>query len=189
MNELTEFWVNQPRDAVKMWDSWKDQHRAQILQAIRLLDVGTVYEIGCGSGPNLRLLRDYFPKMFLSGSEPNTDLRNHCSKYFPCDDLTLPDVPNKSFDCVLSVYTLAYVENVGKILWDLYNAGNKYLVLVEPTAGFHPFDKPGLYQGHAMPSYVHDYLALSKDAGWSVQWRWPIIPHYQGLNCTLILTR
>ena len=189
MKELTEFWVDQPRDAVKMWDSWKDPHRGQVLQAIRLLDIGTLYEIGCGSGPNLRLLRDYFSKMYLAGSEPNQSLRDHCRKYFPCDDLTLPEIPTKSYDCVLSVYTLAYVENIEPVFSGFYDNGTKYMVLVEPSAGIYPFDKPGLYQGHAMTSYVHDYPRLAGYHGWKIEYRWPIIPHYQGLNCTLILTR
>lgn len=189
MKELTEFWVDQTRDAVAMWDSWKDPHRSQLMLAIRLLDVGTLHEIGCGSGPNLRLLRDTFSKMYLSGSEPNKSLREHCQKYFPCDDITLPDTPWKSYDCVLSFYALAYVERAGDVLRDLYDRGNKHMVIIEPSAGFHPFQQPGLYQGHAMTSYVHDYAQLASWAGWSVLWRWPIIPHYQGLNCVLILTR
>lgn len=189
MKELTEFWVDQTRDAAAMWDSWKDPHRGQVLQAIRLLDVGTVYEIGCGSGPNLRLLRDYFPKLYLAGSEPNKGLREHCQKYFPCDDLTLPVVSMKSYDCVLSMYTLAYVADAGVVLESLLDAGNKHLILIEPTAGFYPFEKPGLYNGHAMTSYAHDYKELAQEAGWNIEWRWPIVPHYQGLNCVLILTR
>ncbi len=188
MKELTQFWIEKPHDAKKMWDSYKDPHRQQILVALSLLRyVDTLHEIGCGSGPNLRLIRETFPKIQLFGSEPNTELREFAEREFLVTPSQLPDVDVESCDIVLSMYTLAYVKDSGDVLRKIRQNNNRLAVLIEPMAGIYPFDEPGLYQGHAMPSYVHDYAKLGIDAGWNILWRWPIVPHYQGLNCVLIL--
>ena len=190
MKELTQFWLDRPHDAQKMWDSYRDPHRQQLLVALSLLGyVDTLHELGCGSGPNLRLVREVFPKIQLFGSEPNAELREFAERNFLVTASQLPDVDVSSCDVVLSMYTLAYVKDAKVVLEKLWDNANRLLVLIEPMAGIDPFEKPGLYQGHAMPSYVHDYVGLAETIGWRVLWRWPIIPHHQGLNCVLILSR
>jgi hypothetical protein len=62
-------------------------------------------------------------------------------------------------------------------------------IILEPTAGVAPFGAPGIYTGHAMNSYVHDYYSLARATGWNVLWRWPLYPHHQGLNVVLTLER
>lgn len=174
-----------------MWDSWKAPHREQVSAAVGLLNVGTVYELGCGSGPNLRLLRERYPKMFLAGCEPNPGFREHARQHFPVDDFMLPEVPQKSFDLVFTCYALAYIDREAALitLTRVHGHGTQYMILIEPSAYVTPFGPPGLYEGHAMPSFVHDYSRLAEQAGWKVEWRWPIVPPHQGLNATLVLSR
>src|SRR5688572_22982158 len=172
-----------------MWDSWQAEHRQSVIQAIARLDVHSVYEIGCGAGPNLRLLRERYPKMLLTGGELHKGHREFANQHFPVEHLELPEIPKGTYDCILSLYTLAYVENVAPVLRGLYDNGNKYLVLIEPSAHAHPFWAAGFYEGHALPSFVHDYRTLGEQAGWRTLWRWPITPHIQGLNVVLVMER
>lgn len=176
-----------------MWDSWKDPHREQVLYALAQLypKISSVYELGAGSGPNLRLIRDVHPSLNLSGCEPNDGLREFAkTQDLNLEFAVLPAlIPPFDWDVVLSVYTLAYVQDAYYVLNQLHKQHNKHLILIEPTANVHPFGAPGLYEGHAMMSYVHPYQALAESAGWKTMWRWPIVPHHQGLNCVLVLAR
>jgi hypothetical protein len=190
MNPLTQYWVETQHDSQRMWDSWKDPQREHLIQAVSRLDIHSLYEMGCGAGPNLRLLRERYPKMLLAGGELSLGHQEFANRHFPVDNLKLPVLPSLGrFDCVLSMYTLAYVEEAGQVLDGLYKQGVKYLVLIEPSANAYPFWTPGFYEGHAMGSFVHDYKVLGEQAGWRVLWRWPITPHIQGLNVTLVLER
>lgn len=187
---VEEYWRrNDTRSGQGMWDSWKDPHRGQVLLAVQMLPkIKTLHEIGCGSGPNLRLLREYFPHLTLSGSEPRPDFREFAQREFPeVTDITLPSVPPLKVDAVLSVYTLAYVEDAAKVLADIHS---RYLVLIEPTADVFPYQDAGMYINEkVMPCWVHDYPTLAAQAGWTTLWRWPILPHYQGLNVVSVYGR
>jgi SAM-dependent methyltransferase len=187
---LMEYWRDTEHNPQKMWDSYLAEHRLNAIHTVARLDVNSVYEIGCGAGPNLRLLRERFPKMLLAGGELHKGHREFANQHFPVEHLELPTLPDlHQYDCVLSKYTLAYVRGVSSVLKGLYEQGVKYLVLIEPSAHSHPFWSPGFYEGHAMGSYVHDYRTLGHEAGWKTLWRWPITPHVQGLNVVLVMER
>jgi hypothetical protein len=188
MNALTQYWVETQHDPQRMWDSWRDPQREHVIQTVSRLDIHSLYEIGCGAGPNLRLLRERYPKMLLAGGELSRIHQEFANQHFPVDNLQLPFLRDLStFDCVLSMYTLAYVEEAGQVLDGLHKQGVKYLILIEPSANAYPFWTPGFYEGHAMGSFVHDYKVLAEQAGWRVLWRWPITPHIQGLNVCMVL--
>jgi SAM-dependent methyltransferase len=188
---LTQYWRDTEHDPQKMWDSWQAEHRQSVIQAIARLDVHSVYEIGCGAGPNLRLLRERYPKMLLAGGELSRRHQEFANQHFPVDNLQLPVLPPLlgKFDCVLSMYAMAYIEDVPAVLRGLYEQGVKYMVIVEPSSRAFPFWDSGFYEGHAMGCYVHDYKTLAEQAGWRVLWRWPITPHIQGLNVCMVLER
>ena len=190
MKALTDFWLGE-RNAETMWASWEAPHRKQILGALSCLPtVQSVYELGCGAGPNLRLIARARPDLKVGGSEPNEGLAAWASEHLgvTIDQAPLPVVPSAPWDVTVSCYTMAYVDG-DTARQTLRDIQSRYLVIFEPTAHVAPFGPPGLYEGHAMLSYVHDYLALGIDTGWTPLWRWPFYPHHQGLNVVLILER
>ena len=190
MKELTEFWLGTERNAETMWDSWKDIHRSKVLLALSCIPAfESLYELGCGSGPNLRLIHEARPGVALGGSEPNVGLAAWASEHLgvTIDLWALPDVPESPWDVFLSCYAMAYVDEE-TVQHVLTHATSKHFVIIEPTAHVLPFEAPGLYTGHAMPCYVHDYQKLA-EPHWRTLWRWPLYPHHQGLNCVLILER
>lgn len=191
MKELTDFWVDSERNAEKMWASWEDKHRTQILTALTCIPpFQSVYELGCGSGPNLRRIVHARPGVVVGGSEPNAGLAAWASVNLgvPIDVAEMPLISPHKWDVTISCYAMAYVdqETVKQVL---AGVGSRNFIILEPTAGVVPFAAPGVYGGHAMPCYVHDYQQIATDAGWRTLWRWPLYPHHQGLNVVLTLER
>ena len=191
MKELTDFWIDSNRDAEKMWASWEDKHRTQILTTLACIPpFRTIYELGCGAGPNLRRIVHARPGVMVGGSEPNEGLAKWASEHLnvPIERAPLPALPISTWDVTFSCYTLAYVDQptVERVLAD---CRSRNMVILEPSAGIDPFGAPGLYTGHAMPCFVQDYYTLAQEAGWNILWRWPLFPHHQGLNVVLTLER
>ncbi len=185
----THTWVKDP-GAEAMWDSWQDAHRPNIELAFKLLPkVESVYEVGCGAGANLRMLREKFPKFRLGGSEPHDKLREFAAEHLGLcvDEAELPWTP-KGWDVFVTCYVMAYVEPL--VIEETFRrAASRYFIVLEPTAWAIPFVKPSMYRqgSKKLPLYAHDFLSIFKRTGWRVMWRWPIVPHYQGLNNLIIV--
>lgn len=195
--DLTQWWKDHQDTArpQRMWDAWQQPHRQMVEVALHCLPlVESVYEVGCGSGPNLRRLRAMFPSALrLGGSEPCESLAAWASEHLgiPIAQTALPDVPSGPWDVVLSVYTMAYCEpdTVAAVLDKLQGVA-KYLVLLEPTADCPPFGAAGLYvrAPGGLPEWAHDYPDLA-GPGWTTLWKWPLLPPTDGCNALTILTR
>ena len=186
----THTWV-QGAGAQAMWDSWQAAHRPNVELAFRLLPkVESVYEVGCGSGPNLRLLREKFPHMRLGGSEPHDALREFAAEHLglAIDSDELPHTPS-GWDVLLTCFTMAYV-TAEKAAETFQRAQHRYAVILEPGAYMVPFAHPAMYRREKkLPLYAHDYPNILKNAGWYIIWRWPIVPHHQGLNHLIVAER
>jgi hypothetical protein len=109
------------------------------------------------------------------------------------DRVALPEVSSGEWDAVCSVYALAYLdpEDVLTTLTNCRNSKVKYLIFMEPSAYVHPFGPPGVYawQEGGLPELAHDYAQACRDTGWSLLWRWPILPPAGGLNTLTIAER
>ena len=198
--DLTKWWVERadPQSvAAHMWAKWQDEHRVMGLTALRLLSpVTSVYELGCGSGPNLRLLKEYWPvPLVLGGSEPSPGLAAWASEHLGIhiDQLALPGVPEDPWDVILTCYALAYVEPED-VLATFAALKARALVILEPNGAIQGAPA-GLMQmtedGHpvGVPEWHHDYPALLAESGWRMTWRWPMSRRVHGLNAVLIAER
>lgn len=193
--DLTNWWVlNQDTSRPqRMWEAWQQPHRTMVDVALQCLgDVQSVYEVGCGSGPNLRRIKERYPEIKLGGSDPCESLAVWASEHLgvSIDRTALPDVPQDPWDCILSCYTFAYLEpDEAAITFDKLQKVTKHIVLIEPTARCCPFGGPGLYRrGDALPEWAHDFQDLAGPA-WRTLWKWPVLPHVDGCNAVTILTR
>lgn len=193
--DLTNWWTDTYKakdSAEKMWESWQAPHRTMLRVALHLIPaVESLYEIGCGAGPNLRRLqKDHCEVLRLGGSEPADGLRAWASEHLglTIDNLTLPDVPDTPWESVLSCYALAYCDHdTAATTLQRLRAVTKYLILMEPNAFVNPYQGPGTYsRGGALPEHVHDYPNLLRDTGWNMVWRWPMLPPTDGLNTVIV---
>lgn len=192
-NGYVDWWRDTHNDDAsvgKMWDSWAMPHRDHVLGALTLLSpVSSVYELGCGSGPNLRRIREFAPSVALGGAEPCEALAAWAEQRLGIvvDRTVLPEVTNGvPWDVVLSCYTLAYLDtpDVMAVLRTLRSRGHRALVLLEPDARGDMEGLGVMQQGPdehgrtlvSMPIWLHDYFTLLPAAGWTLRWRWPITP-------------
>lgn len=153
--QATDYWTPTPADfprvpavAAHYWESVADPHRGWMLQAVAALGgAASLLEIGCQSGPNLRILRNYYPNMRLMGLDVNELALQTGRRLFEDEGLTgvdlrvgtvpgaLAAVPDDAFDIVLSVYTLAYQnpEDIVQTLGECLRVARRALILIEPT--------------------------------------------------------
>ena len=192
LERLEEYWRSDKTSSEKMWDSWEDEHRSNIILGLLCVPEWTsLYELGCGSGPNLRLIQKHWPDKVLGGSDMNEGHRQWLNEklWIRADPNPMPWTPKETWDVLLSMYTLAYAE--GHIAYEtLKNANAKYVVLAEPSAHVAPHERQGVSDiDGVMPCFVHEYLSILQAANWKVMFRWPIYPHRHGLNCLIVAER
>lgn len=175
------------------WEDWSAPHRQHIPLALALVaPVESLYEIGCNSGPNLRLARRYFPHLKLGGLEVAEVAATmaHDRLGVPIEQGSLPDdLPDSEWDVVLSCYTMAYLdpEDAHTTMLRLNRMARLAIILLEPMAvGALPV---GQCRDDGLPEWRHDYERTFHAIGWRTAWKWPLIPPKQHTNAVLILQR
>lgn len=188
-------WWQQTHDtheaAQTMWDSAGMPHRDHLVGAVGLLQpVTSLYEVGCGSGPNLRRLRTAYPDLRLGGSEPCDGLATWVEEHLGIhpDRTVLPTSPGSGWDVIVSCYVLAYLDEptVAQALRALHQTRPRALIVVEPDGGFGLGQWVNRETGEMFqPVWVHDYLKLLSVTGWAVEWRWPF-PRVESIRSLIV---
>jgi ubiquinone/menaquinone biosynthesis C-methylase UbiE len=119
--------------------TWNHPHRMLITMVLKSFPWMSLWEVGCGSGPNLiRLVREGFTDRQLGGSDVNPDAIELASKTFqngkfhcePSDDILLSD---QSVDVMLSDAHLIYIGplKIKKVLGEMIRVTRNHIVLCE----------------------------------------------------------
>jgi ubiquinone/menaquinone biosynthesis C-methylase UbiE len=134
-----KYWANRKID----WDTrylqtWNHPHRRIIIEALHSFSWGSLWEIGCASGPNLVKISKEFEHVDLGGSDLSADAVALAQKSFkgalfevrPAHNTLLSD---KSCDVILTDMTLIYVGRlkIKKVLREIKRIGRVRLVMVE----------------------------------------------------------
>lgn len=70
----SRWWKNRKIDwKTSYLDGWQHPHRKVIIDELRKKPFGSLCEIGCASGPNLKLIRKEFPSVQLGGIDVNAE--------------------------------------------------------------------------------------------------------------------
>lgn len=155
------------------WETWQAPYRQHVIQALACLpNVKSMYEIGCGAGPNLRIVRNAFPSILIGGSEPSPVDRSWAAKQLnvSLDAGELPETPASRWDAVLSCYVLAYAAEDLITAW-LRALPASTLIVMELAKREGP---PMVHQGGTIPHYHHNYDRLLAATGWHLKWAWPL---------------
>lgn len=184
---LTEAWAGQhqvyPGDswARDMWNSWLDPQRIVLVKAIQKVveTPSSILEVGCGSGPNLRLWRAQWPSADLTGVDVNDTAlgwgqRQAAEEGWFWDAYrrrlteTEGDWGLLRHDVVVSCYTLTYLtpDEINPVLQQLLRLTRNALVIMEPmvahgTPEYHYGGKPGGQRGY--PEFWYDYPTRFKE--------------------------
>lgn len=185
--EIQSWWgETRPCIAERLWDTWQAEHRKTLPLAVQVIRATSVYEIGCGAGPNLRLLRAEHPTLPLGGSDINRPEVDWVNDHLGIGATvqTIPHQVDPRWDTVLSCFVLAYClpSRVSQMLRQLTS---RVLILMEP----HGDDEYcfGSYDD-VSPRWSHDWQSMARATGWHLAYRWPIYPA-DGLDSLRILTR
>lgn len=178
--------------ATACWESTGKPHRGHVLAALESLwPFASVLEVGCNAGVNLRMIRERWPDVAVSGTDVCPEALAVLGEQLPAarvlpGDLraVLPILPSREYDVVLSCYCLTYIEpdELPEVMADLRRIVRKGLVLAEPQALGRStrIDLP-------FPEWVHDYGAHF-GVGWSTR-RTMIEPPVDRLNAILTAWR
>jgi hypothetical protein len=175
----------------KHWNTHEALYRRHLITALALLrPFGSLYEIGCGAGPNLRLVQIVDPRIKLGGCDLHAGTATFASEKLGThiDYATLPDDLNlepRSWDVLLSCYTLAYLHptDACDTVQRMASAANKAMIFMEPQP------VPNVRGRAEIPEWIHDYAKLTEDTPFTLTWRWPVVPPVENLNAISIYVR
>lgn len=208
--EATEFWAR-PRDESSAWisnyqRSLQTRHRIIISRAIRECGATSVLEIGCHCGPNLLRIATDQPRVTrLLGYDVNEQAVEAGRRWAQSVGLgdriqieagTVPaatrHLPDRSFDVVLSCYTLAYIApgDLAAMLWEMGRLAKHAMVIAEPMTSAHEPRTRSNLTGYV--EWAHNYQTASRWLGtWSdcVMRSEPVSPPVDQLDTVLIAER
>lgn len=169
----------------RSWDSWKDPHRETLRLAVSCTGAKSLYELGCATGPNLNLLREWCPSLRLGGCDIRQEYVDWAlEKGFEVETSALPKKVSTEWEVALSCYTMAYV-HAETVLAQLKAVEGQHLILMEPHGSGEV-----LQQGeNSIPRWYHDWPKLFALSGWVMAWRWPIIPSADDLRAVVVARR
>lgn len=170
----TRFWAERgPHDWAKVlptyWAAGAQPHRQSLLAALKqMMPFGSVRELGCCAGTNLKLIRDTFPGVICQGLDVSQEAVIFAQDKFIrdgsvgvyCTDM-LMDAPfweDAEADVVVSCYALAYVapEDMSALMGHILRSAKVGCVFVEPMIGEPgPVRAPG-----GLTEWRHDYARL-----------------------------
>lgn len=170
-NVHKKYWSGRKIDWDKHYTAtWNHPHRTLIMEALRIIPWVSLWEVGCGSGPNLvRIIKEGFQGRQLGGSDINADAIEAAAKTFkggkfhvePSDDMLLSD---QAVDVILSDAHLIYVGpfKIKKVLSEMVRIGRNNIILCE----FHEKSWLKRWMFRLKTGYnAHDYKKLLTDLG------------------------
>jgi hypothetical protein len=157
-------YFNRVSDPAVMAASWDAPWRRIIVEAVTDTKAQSVYEIGCGAGPNLRRLRHEMPHLTLGGCDFSDSQVATAAQYGEVTVQTLPCKVGAGWEATLSCYALAYLDP-GGVEEALLQIESPWLIVAEPMAeGACHFI---VQLNGSIPIWAHDYLHLLQRAGWT----------------------
>jgi len=137
-------------------DSLNHPHRKLILNAISQYEpCESVYEVGCGAGVNLKLLKNKYPEIKIYGYDISFDAVKEAIAFVGSRTVKITnDIRIFNADIVLTDATAIYVSgsNIKSFIEMLKHYANKAIVMCE----WHSDKGAFVHEGH----WVHNYKEL-----------------------------
>lgn len=167
------FWEERQIDWKKSYlDTWQHPHRTLISKLLSTFYWGSLFEVGCGSGANLKNILMHFKNKQLGGLDVNADAIELAQSVFQgaffkvgsVEDIMMSD---NSADVVLSDMCLIYVKNPHKAIKEIKRVTRRHILFCE----FHSDSWYGKMKLRLTSGYhAHDYRKLlAKHGFYSIQ--------------------
>lgn len=170
------FWRNRKADwKTSYFDTWDHPHRKEIITHLRTMKFGSLFEVGCSSGPNLYLISKCFPQVQIGGLDVNEEAIQTAKNLLgdqavmlagKADDILLSD---GSADVVLTDACLIYVgpKRIHNTLKELKRVARKNVIFIE----WHSPSWRNRWIMRLLDGYnVYDYKKLLEQHGfWDIE--------------------
>lgn len=165
----SNFWKNRKINWAEAYlDTWNHPHRGLVTFMLRSIPFFSLWEVGCGPGPNLlRIIKD-LPGKQLGGSDVSEDAILLARETFPNglfhvepgNNMMMSD---KSVDVVLTDMALIYVDplQIDSYIKEIKRIAREYVLIVE-------FHSPNLWKrwkARLGGYHVYDYRKLLEKHG------------------------
>jgi len=165
------FWKNRHLDEVNWINIYKNSKDASyrkyfISEIDDPFSFISFLELGCNYGPNLELILEKVPNAKYLGidindfaiSEGKRIFKSNKNVDFVCSDFNevLIDIPDRQFDIVFSIYSLAYLppDQLDFLISQLVRISKKKIIIMEPME-LDNIDSKLIY---TIPEWKHNYL-------------------------------
>lgn len=157
----TKYWSERQLDWTKEYfDTHGHPHREILMRAMARFRFGSVFEVGCASGPNLLRIHYAFPGVQLGGCDVSADAIKSAKEHIPNSHLDVSPahdifMSDKSVDMTISDACLIYVGRgmINKTLQEIKRITRKNVVFCE-------FHSESLYQRTRL-QYQSGYYAYN----------------------------
>ncbi len=137
--EWKDYWKKRKIDwKTSYLDTWNHPHRDLIIRVLKNLPFISLFEIGCGPGPNLVKIVKELPGKQIGGCDISEDAIELANKTFSGGMFKVASGNNilmsdKSVDVVLTDMALIYVDksNIDSYIDEIKRIGRKYVLLCE----------------------------------------------------------
>lgn len=192
-------WLNDGKDWIEGYEKSVDHpHRKEVLSILRSLPkFGSLLEVGCSVGPNLKLIQNAFPGVKLAGIDPNEASVEAAHTFVPGGGVILGDARKlgtlfemKSFDVVLADASLMYItpDEIRGVMDQIALIAKKAVVIVERCTD----SKLGSLAGGV---WGRDYELLLRERGFKVESvkiteeMWPGSPNWAKFGKIIVGTK
>ena len=132
-----KYWEDRKIDWNQAYMStWDHPHRQMLVDILKKLKWGSLFEVGCACGPNLVKIVKEIPNVQVGGTDVSSDAIDLAKKTFQsayltvgsADDILMSD---DSTDIVLTDMTLIYVSQIDKAIKEIKRVARNYVLLCE----------------------------------------------------------
>lgn len=114
-------------------------HRAFLIEKLRTMAFGSLFEVGCASGPNLLLVSQNFPHAQIGGCDMNEDAITAAKEILPplsvlqCDPAWAIFHSDNATDITLSDACLIYIgkDRIDQVLREMKRITRRQIILIE----------------------------------------------------------
>ena len=170
------FWANRHLNENNWLNLYKDSKTASYRKYFisEIDDIGhsnSFLELGCNCGPNLELILEKDPLAKYLGVDINNFAINEAKTFFKsnhnvdfvCADFNqaLYNIPDKKFDIIFSIYSLAYLppDQLKLLIHHLIRISKKKIIIMEPMS-MDVIESKLIYP---IPEWSHNYVQFFED--------------------------
>lgn len=139
MNKMKTYWDHE--DFSSPYQMGPQKHRLYILDKLRDLEVHSLLDEGCGTGPIYDLLINFDTEgrwdnvTRYRGTDYSWRMIETCQELFPNGDFKVEDArhldePDKSWDCVLLMHCLDHLDNYQAAISEAVRVSKKYIAII-----------------------------------------------------------